>query len=122
MGAFHGVAGYRSARRLTGPVTVGQPGPMQCFACETPIELATGDRIGFRDTCDRCRADLHVCRNCRHHDPSAYNECRESNAERVGDRERANRCDYFEPLDGPRPATGGSREQALNDLESLFKK
>ncbi|MGH0037017.1 MAG: hypothetical protein ACQGVK_18485 [Myxococcota bacterium] len=95
---------------------------MRCFACETPLELATGERIGFRETCDRCGADLHVCRNCRHHDPSAYNECRESNAERVGDRERANRCDYFEPSDGGRKGVEGGRQQALADLESLFKK
>ncbi len=94
---------------------------MRCFACETTIELATGERIGFRETCDRCGADLHVCRNCRHHDPSAYNECRESSAERVSDRERANRCDYFEPGEG-RGGGDGGRSKALGDLESLFKK
>ena len=62
-----------------------------------------------------------MCRNCAHHDPSAYNECREPLAERVSDRERANRCDYFSA--GERSGgSGEARNEALNDLEGLFKK
>ena len=38
-----------------------------------------------------------MCLNCRFHDPNAYNECRESSAERVRERDRANRCEYFSP-------------------------
>ncbi len=95
---------------------------MRCFACNTEIGLAAGERVGFRDTCDRCRADLHVCRNCEFHDPTAYNECRESSAERVGDRERANRCDYFSPRDRGGGAVEASRGSAKADLEALFKK
>ena len=94
---------------------------MRCFACDSEIPLGSGDRIGFRDSCDRCGADLHVCRNCLHHDPSAYNECREPNAERVGDRERANRCDYFAAGE-QRGGDGGDRDQARQSLEALFKK
>jgi hypothetical protein len=56
-----------------------------------------------------------------HHDPSAYNECRESNAERVSDRERANRCDYFSPTDAE-GGDGSAREGSLSALDSLFKK
>jgi hypothetical protein len=94
---------------------------MLCQACQTEIPLATGESIGFRDVCDRCRADLHVCLNCEHHDPSAYNECREPNAERVLDRDRANRCDYFRPATGLR-ASGEGRAEAMADLEKLFRK
>jgi hypothetical protein len=93
---------------------------VQCFACGAGVELASGERVGFRDTCEACSADLHVCRNCRHHDPSAYNECREPGAERVSDRERANRCDYFAPAQG---AGGGDAPAAARAaLEELFKK
>lgn len=96
---------------------------MQCFACGATVELATGERVGFRDTCSACAADLHCCRNCAHHDPAAYNECREPNAERVSDRERANRCDYFAPAAG---AGGGARsgaaDQSRSALEALFQK
>ncbi len=94
---------------------------MLCQACQTEIPLAAGESVGFRDACDRCRADLHVCLNCAHYDPSAYNECRESNAERILDRDRANRCDYFRPTSIAR-AGGDGRDQAMADLEDLFKK
>ena len=93
---------------------------MRCFACGKAIPLAAGERVGFRDTCDACKADVHVCRNCRHHDPSAYNECREPNAERVGERDRANRCDYFSPGEGA--AAAKAADSAKSKLEDLFKK
>ena len=94
---------------------------MRCFACNASVEIAPGDRIGFRDECG-CGTDLHVCRNCAHHDPSAYNECRESNAERVSQRDRANRCDYFTP--GAQQGGGVADEQtaARSKLDGLFKK
>ena len=76
--------------------------------------------MGFRDAC-ACGADLHVCRNCSHHDPAAYNECREPNAERVGDRDRANRCDYFVPR-ATAAAGGSSAPKPRDALENLFKK
>jgi hypothetical protein len=101
---------------------VEQLRPVHCFACDAVLELAAGERVGFQDTCESCSADLHVCRNCAHHDPSAYNECRETNAERVSQRDRNNRCDYFTPGD----QQGGevAREQAASraKLDDLFKK
>ena len=94
---------------------------MQCFACRAEVALAAGERLGFRDQCERCGADLHSCRNCSFHDPSAYNECRESSAERVSDRERANRCEYFQGDDDA--ASGGTAAgDAVGPLEDLFKK
>jgi len=110
---------------------------VRCFACNARVsaeDVAQGrapsrrDRVGFRDTCQSCGADLHVCLNCAHHDPQAYNECRESSAERVSERERANRCEYFAPGrdaagdEGgtPRPAEAAARARA--ELEALFKK
>jgi hypothetical protein len=93
---------------------------MQCHSCQTGIPLAAGESIGFRDACDRCRADLHICLNCTHYDPSAYNACRESSAERILDPDRANRCEYFRPSE--RGAVGSEeRGEAMSDLEKLFK-
>lgn len=79
----------------------------------------------MREECEACGADLHVCRGCGHHDASAYNECRETNAERVVDKERANRCDYFVPAAaeaGPGPSDLGEAARARAQLERLFKK
>ncbi len=94
---------------------------MRCHACRSEVELASGESVGYRESCARCAADLHVCRNCAHYDPSAYNECRESSAERVLDRDRANRCDYFRPGSGGEGASD-DRKKTLASLDSLFKK
>ena len=94
---------------------------MRCFACNAEVTTASGERIGFRDDCSRCGADLHTCRNCAHHDPNAYNECREPQSERVADRERANRCEYFSPGEG-QGGSGKERGSALSSLDALFKK
>jgi hypothetical protein len=93
---------------------------MPCFSCNAAIELASGERIGFRDTCEKCDADLHVCLGCIHYDSTAYNQCREPNAEWVSDRERGNRCDYFVYGDRSHQSAGG--EQARAKLDDLFKK
>lgn len=94
---------------------------MLCQACQSEIPLAAGESVGFRDVCDRCRADLHVCLNCAHHDPTTYNECRESSAERILEKDRANRCEYFRPAHRAGTADGG-QDEAMADLEKLFKK
>jgi len=95
---------------------------MRCFACNAVIELAVGERVGFREDCEGCGADLHVCRNCTLHDPGAHNECREPNTERVGDRERANHCEYFTPSDRGGGETAKAAAEAKSRLEDLFKK
>jgi len=95
---------------------------MPCFSCNAAIELAAGERIGFRDTCVKCGSDLHTCRNCAHYDPGAYNQCREPNAEWVSDRERANRCDYFAYGDRSHDSAGGEQARARSALDNLFKK
>ncbi len=95
---------------------------MRCAGCNAEVPLAAGERVGFRDTCDRCGGDLHVCLSCAHHDASAYNECREPNAERVLDRDRANRCDYFSPGEADPGASAAGRASARAQLENLFKK
>ena len=94
---------------------------MRCHACQHEVELAAGESVGFRAECDACGADLHVCLNCAHHDASAYNECREPSAERVHDRDRANRCDYFRP--GSNEGAGSAddeRAKAKAALDALF--
>jgi hypothetical protein len=94
---------------------------MHCGACGTAIEFASGERVGFRDTCPHCHGDLHACRNCAHHDPGAYNECREPNAERVADRERANRCEWFAPRSGAPGTRRDPKPRAQAALDALFK-
>ncbi len=72
---------------------MADPGVEACWRCGAAIEAR--DRIGRRDACLACGSDLHCCRNCRFHDPTMNNECREPQAERQVDKERGNFCDWF---------------------------
>jgi hypothetical protein len=94
---------------------------MRCSSCNAEIELAAGERVGFRDECEGCGADLHACRNCSLHDPGAHNECREPNTEWVSDRERANRCEYFSASDLGGGAAAEAAAEAKGRLDTLFK-
>ncbi len=92
-----------------------------CFRCGQTIELP--GKIGRREVCPGCGRDLHVCRNCRFYDSRAYNACRESQAERVLDKERGNFCDYFAFREGEAPPDGSPApgDAARDKLASLFK-
>ncbi len=65
---------------------------MICWKCgkETNIEKPVRG-----DECPLCHADLHVCKACGFYESGAHNDCRESSAEFVTDKERGNFCDYF---------------------------
>lgn len=101
-----------------------------CRGCRA--ELGTRERIGRRDTCPQCGVDLHSCRQCRFHDPRAYNQCGEPQAERVLDKERGNFCEYFATVDAsagsgapagrPGPTTPPAGGNAREDLERLFRR
>ncbi len=94
---------------------------MNCFKCGREIEVR--ERVGFRDTCPGCDRPLHACLNCEFYDPTCHNECRETMAERVVDKDRANFCEYFAPAGRVRPAREGApRTEAQSQLDALFRK
>ena len=92
-----------------------------CHICGKGLE--GNERVGRSEICPHCRADLHCCLNCRFYDEHAQNQCRESSAEWVSDREKNNFCDYFSFCD---TAEAGKREKEQQEtrakLEALFKK
>jgi hypothetical protein len=71
-------------------------------------------------SCDACASDLRSCLNCAHYDPGSYNDCRETSAERVVDKDKSNFCDFYRPraAEGASDRAGGD---AMTDLEKLFK-
>ena len=93
---------------------------LQCWSCNKKLEFS--DTVGFRAECDACGADTHVCKSCEFYDPKVYNECRETSADVVRDKEKANYCEYFQP----RASAGGAAQNKKQDLlaaaEALFKK
>jgi len=86
------------------------------------MSLSPGERVGFREECESCGSDLHVCLNCAHHDPGAHNQCREPGAEHVADRERANHCEWFRPGEGGGDRVAAERDRSRTALDALFKK
>ncbi|MGH9542125.1 MAG: hypothetical protein ACRD2H_09615 [Terriglobales bacterium] len=98
---------------------------MTCWQCGREIKLLSAERVGNRDTCPGCDADLHVCRNCRHFDPTAHGECREEQAEWVRYKDRNNYCDYFSPVTVVGGAVRGkssSTGDAKKKFDQLFGK
>ncbi len=78
------------------------------------------ERVGRRDDCLKCRADLHVCKNCRFYDSTAYNECRETSADVIREKETSNFCDFFEPGNGGLEKS--NKDKLLSEAEALFKR
>lgn len=97
----------------------GERAMAACHACG--LALDTSERVGFRATCEKCCADLHVCLNCRFHDPRASRACREPEADLVVEKDRSNRCDWFQ---AGREADSGTTDDgaAREGLDALFRK
>lgn len=88
-----------------------------CFKCKTKTSYP--DKVGFRAEC-KCGEDQHVCKNCQFYDPKVYNECRETSADVVRDKERANYCDFFRPGGGL--GADDNKKALFAAAEALFKK
>lgn len=93
-------------------------GKGNCWKCGAPLE---GAFYGRRESCPQCGRDTHVCKNCIHYDTAYNNSCKENQADRVVEKEKANFCDYFSP--SPRAGEGAQSKADLRAAaEALFKK
>lgn len=100
----------------------------KCFSCQGEIDLPRG-AVSRAEVCPACGSDVRVCYNCMFYEVGAYNSCREPQAERVVEKDRANFCDYFSFVGGGKyqgitsGAAGGNSKAALKQqFEGLFKK
>ncbi len=91
-----------------------------CYSCKSEIDVS--ECVSRSDVCPDCDADLHCCRNCCFYDEGLYNECRETQAERVVDKERSNFCDFFTADDSGQGHGLFSETTKRNPLDDLFKK
>lgn len=91
-----------------------------CHACGK--EVAPPDPVGRKAECPHCRTELRCCLNCVHHAAAAYNQCRESQADRVLEKDRANFCEYFRFRDGGAQTASKPAPPARDRLDSLFRK
>ena len=96
---------------------------MNCLTCKTPLPPPPWFRA---DLCPKCSASLHSCVYCTFYAPHGHNRnlCREPQADRVTDKERANFCDYFRPtgLSSAEAPPDKAREAAKAAFDALFKK
>ncbi len=94
-----------------------------CHSCgnEQIFEVKVGVKVGRRDSCPHCGADLHCCKNCRLYDPSLHNQCREPEAAFIRDRTEANFCMHFDFRDADAFKVDTSTVDAKAKLAALFK-
>lgn len=92
-----------------------------CAFCGKP--LAWEGKVYRSDTCPHCGRDLHCCLQCRFYDEGSFNQCKETQAERVVDKEKANFCEYFVLKGGGSNSSHqGKDAEVKKALEDLFKK
>ena len=94
---------------------------LSCFKCGKPLSETFKIMVGRRDVCPHCMADIRCCKMCHFYDPKAYNECRETQADRVQDKEKANFCDYFK-IGSPGTNPDKEKQDQLAKAAALFKK
>ena len=91
-----------------------------CYRCQ--YEIVSKDRLGRRDTCPSCGADVRCCLNCAFYDTQYANACREPNADPVLDKEAGNFCEFFTLSEHRQPRPSTTTDDARARLEALFKK
>jgi hypothetical protein len=89
-----------------------------CFSCGNALNLS--GEVSRREECSSCHADVHVCKNCHFYDRSAYNECREPQADVVREKDRSNFCDYFQ-MSSKEFKAGPSKDDLKAKADALFK-
>lgn len=92
-----------------------------CHKCGKPLSDTFKVMVSRSDICPNCRADIRSCKMCQFYDVKAYNECRESSADRIVEKEKANFCDYFKIGSAGNDADK-ARQDALAKAAALFKK
>ncbi len=95
-------------------------GALVCWKCGAGLEDLPLP-VARRAACPACHAELHVCRMCRHYDPSKAKHCRELAADEVRDKTRANFCEWFQARpDAYAAGPSDLPSHGRDELESLF--
>lgn len=80
------------------------------------------ERVGFRQTCEVCDTWLHSCVHCSFWSGIS---CTETSADKIGDPEAQNFCEWYREIDlnsaGERK-TAGTKEDAEDLWRKLTKK
>lgn len=96
-----------------------QDNGLVCWKCGASI----GDEplpLSRLAECRACRAQLHVCRLCAFYDTRVAKACRETVADEVKDKERANFCGYFQPRPNAYVPGESKAKHTRAELDALF--
>jgi hypothetical protein len=91
----------------------------KCWSCGQDTEME--DKVTRSETCPHCQKDMRSCKNCQYYDVGSHNECTETIAEYVPDKERSNFCGMYKAFQGDREK-GPDLNDAKAKLEAFFKK
>jgi hypothetical protein len=94
-----------------------------CWKCGTELNIPAP--VSRSEVCAKCGTDVRCCKNCAYYLPGAHYDCRETVAELVADKERANFCESFLlKSNTAQDGTGGNAftkaKKARSDFDSLF--
>lgn len=88
---------------------------MKCWKCDALMDEPSNGKLSFRETCDKCHAWLHCCKNCQHYQPGKPNDCAIPGTELIKDRESMNFCEDYKLL-GAGPAKAVDPKDVLKRL------
>ena len=91
-----------------------------CYKCKKELKDFEKN-ISRNDECPHCATSIKCCKMCKLYDLSAYNQCRESSAERVLDKEKANFCDYFVLSSNQEDKDIEKKDDLLEAASAIFK-
>jgi hypothetical protein len=92
----------------------------KCYNCNAELLLSNSQNVPRSESCHECARDMRVCKMCEFYDTQAYNDCKESAASRMIDKEKANFCDYF-TLSTREGGNAKTKDTMLDAASSLFK-
>lgn len=93
---------------------------IRCYKCHLEYEVPA--IISRQEACYKCHSDMRCCKMCVHYDTTVYNDCRESQAERVVEKDKSTFCSYFVIRDSINtPDQKTLKDEALEKAKSLFK-
>lgn len=90
---------------------------MICWKCKKEISVESVYRTS---ECPLCACDLHACKGCKFYSTGDHNDCRESSAEYVSDKEKANFCDYFSAASIAAGSSNTKADDAKKAFNALF--
>ncbi|HKO97375.1 MAG TPA: hypothetical protein VJU86_10305 [Pyrinomonadaceae bacterium] len=92
---------------------------VKCAACGAKVPSA----INLDTSCAKCRADLHICRQCTYFDPAARFECNKPITVRIVNKNARNLCELFTArVVVERETSSGPPSDARSAFAKLFKR